>query len=68
MSKKDVEIEKYCVYCEHSTLLYDEDYVLCQRKGVVSSLHKCRKFVYDPLKRKPAAPTISALEFINIDQ
>lgn len=68
MGKKNAEIEKYCVYCERSVPLCNPDFVLCEKKGVVSSLHKCRKFEYDPLKRKPAAQVAPTLEFINIDQ
>ena len=47
--KRD-DIEKYCRYCELTT---SEDVMLCERVGVVDSSHKCRRFRYDPLKRKP---------------
>lgn len=68
MAKKNADIEKYCIFCEHAVPLVNQDFVLCQKKGVVSSLHKCRKFEYDPLKRKPASHIAPKLEFINIDQ
>lgn len=68
MAKNKPEIEKYCIYCEHSVILHDEDFVLCRKHGVVSSLHKCRKFAYDPLKRKPAAVKLPPLEFVKIDR
>lgn len=50
------EITKCCVYCEKSTLLAGEEYVLCPRKGVVSQNYVCRRFLYDPLKRIPKKP------------
>ena len=40
-----IEIEKYCAYCEHSVPTYEQ--------GIVSGVYKCRKFKYDPQKRKP---------------
>ncbi len=51
--KKKHDIEKICFYCEHSSPLRGDEQVLCSRKGVVNSEFKCRKFIYDPLKRAP---------------
>ena len=51
--KNQHEINRVCAYCEHAETLNNEDIVLCSLKGVVSSGHLCRKFVYDPLKRDP---------------
>ncbi len=42
-----------CAYCENASLLHDNDYVLCERFGVVSAGYSCRRFSYDPLKRVP---------------
>ncbi len=47
------EINRVCACCEHAETLNNEDIVLCSLKGVVSSGHVCKKFVYDPLKRDP---------------
>lgn len=64
--KKD-SIEKFCKYCESASLLSDEDAVLCERYGVVSSAHKCRRFRYDPLKRSPKRMSAEPeLEFVDI--
>lgn len=46
------KIQKSCAYCTHGTALEDEQ-ILCNKKGVVSAVAKCRKFVYDPCKRVP---------------
>ena len=51
--KTDDRIEKYCKYCEHAAELSDPDTMLCRRRGVVSAADVCRRFRYDPLKRKP---------------
>ena len=47
------EIIKCCAYCEHASVLRDEDYILCEKKGVVAQTFRCRRFVYDPTKRIP---------------
>ena len=48
-------IEKYCAHCAHA-LHIGEDGMYCRYRGVVSRLHRCRKFSYDPIKRIPPAP------------
>ena len=62
------DIPQYCCYCENATIISDEDNVLCARKGIVNCEYKCRRFVYDPLKRKPRAlpplPELNAEDFI----
>lgn len=51
-----------CACCEHATLLKgDRLHMVCDMKGVVSSSHVCRKFLYDPLKRNAARPLINPL-------
>jgi hypothetical protein len=49
----DKEIPKICALC-----LYGQDYgenaILCSKKGPVNPEEHCSKFVYDPLRRKPA--------------
>ena len=51
--KKQNEIEKYCKFCENAKTLSDGDTMLCDRFGIVSASHKCRRFIYDPMKREP---------------
>lgn len=51
-----------CACCEHATLLKgDRLHMVCDMKGIVSSSHVCRKFLYDPLKRNAARPMINPL-------
>lgn len=54
--KKETDIERVCAYCEHAAPLPGQDTVLCDKKGVVNGGYLCRRFVYDPLKRKPKRP------------
>ena len=42
-----------CEFCEHATTINDEFNVLCNHRGIVNKEYKCKKFVYDPLKRVP---------------
>ena len=58
MKNKKNEIEKVCAYCEHAASLKDKNFMLCKTRGVVASSFSCRKFLYDPLKRIPARPTL----------
>ena len=53
MKKKNLEYEKSCVYCEHSIPLAVDSEVLCAKRGVVGVNHRCRRFVFDPLKIVP---------------
>ena len=53
MKKDSAKIEKYCALCEHSQKSYFEESYLCEKKGIVSAGHVCRKFSYDPQKRVP---------------
>lgn len=48
--KKSVSDEKrICALCEYATI--DGEELRCGRKRV-SPTHSCRKFIYDPFKRK----------------
>lgn len=58
-------IERSCSYCAYCTKLNDEQ-ALCIKRGVVSLLGKCRKFVYDPCKRIPTKP--KAVDFQKYDK
>jgi len=42
-----------CALCEHGHQVEGDDEVLCPRNGVMKPDGKCRKYKYDPLKRKP---------------
>lgn len=58
------KIKKSCAYCIHSAALEDEQ-LLCDKKGVVSSDKKCIKFKYDPCKRVPLKPKTLDFEKYN---
>lgn len=61
MKSKLLEKKKYppaCEYCKHGRLSPDEESVLCIKKGIVETDGKCRKYSYDPLKRRPKKPLI----------
>lgn len=45
--------EKMCVYCAFSIDAIDENSVICRKKGMVFKTGSCRKYKYDPLKRRP---------------
>ena len=46
------KIERSCSYCAYGTK-YDEEQILCIKRGVVAVDGSCRKFQYDPCKRIP---------------
>ena len=51
----DAAIEPCCSVCQFARQLRDSAAeVLCDKVGVVAGDHSCRRFVYDPLKRRPA--------------
>lgn len=62
--KNKSDIEVFCKYCEYATPLATGGKLVCQKYGVVSEDYKCRKFIYDPLKR---APKILSFEGIEMD-
>ena len=60
---EEAELVKACVYCEKATsLATDGDHMLCKKRGIVECSYSCRKFSYDPLKRKPMQPKITHLD------
>ena len=67
MKRETPADENYCAVCENAALLSGEDYVLCKKKGVVRATYSCRKFSYDPLKRRPAENKAPVLEYVDID-
>ena len=52
------KIQRSCTYCQHGTMLNDEE-VLCIKRGIVCVNRVCRKFTYDPCKRIPPRPKAS---------
>ena len=63
------KIEVFCKYCERASPIVSDSKMVCPKYGVVSSDYKCRRFVYDPLKRDPKRATVSTegLEFPSLD-
>ena len=51
--KNNDDLPNICLYCEYASPLHNDEEMLCRFKGVVSSEYVCRKFIYDPLKRRP---------------
>ncbi len=52
-----------CGYCQRATP-YNQEQVLCIKRGVMAKDARCVKFRYDPLLRvppRPAAPDFSRL-------
>lgn len=58
------KIQKSCSYCKHGTK-FENDKILCPKKGIMPSDKKCRKFSYDPLKRVPLKPKAPDFEKYN---
>lgn len=50
----DKDIPKICAFCLYGQD-YGEDAILCSRKGPVDPQDHCSRYVYDPLRRKPAS-------------
>ena len=44
-----------CEYCRFGNIL-DDKHVICLKRGIIGSDTACRRFQYDPLKRKPEIP------------
>jgi hypothetical protein len=57
------DITPSCSYCVHGRFSPNKESILCLKKGVVGLDYSCRRFKYDPLKRKPIRPrTIETFE------
>ena len=50
----DKDIPKICAFCLYGQD-YGEDAILCSKKGPVDPQAHCSRYVYDPLRRKPAS-------------
>lgn len=46
-------VEPACSYCKFGSPAADERTILCPKNGVVAPYYACRKYRYDPLKRRP---------------
>ena len=53
---KETDYIPVCELCAYSAPISDTDELICSKRGVVSKDGKCRKFIYDPLKRVPFSP------------
>lgn len=51
----DKNVERICAFCQHSCDFNDQ-HVLCCKKGPVAPTDTCKRFRYDPLRRRPAPP------------
>ena len=47
------KIEPQCKYCLYGRLSPAGNVVLCEKHGIMTPEHRCRRFTYDPLKREP---------------
>ena len=59
MKKKLINKDAYepaCKLCRYGRLNPEGDTVLCVKKGLVDPDGKCRRYDYDPLKRRPNKP------------
>ena len=54
------QIEPKCEYCRRAQPFKDCDAYGCKLRGVMGPDDKCRRFVYDPLKRVPEPPVFYA--------
>lgn len=50
----DKDIPKICAFCLYGQD-YGEDAILCSKKGPVDPQDHCSRYIYDPLRRKPAS-------------
>ncbi len=50
--KKKLELEESCSHCEYSQEIFDGDYYICKKKGVMDPNGLCNSFCFDPLKIK----------------
>ncbi len=50
---KNLDLPCVCEFCEHAATINDDTNVLCGLRGIVDKEYKCKKFLYDPLKRVP---------------
>ena len=49
---KKSEMERSCALCEHGEEIFEGEYCICKKKGVMSPTDSCSRFQFDPLKIK----------------
>lgn len=54
------EISPRCEYCKTGVPITGSSEILCKKTGVMQPDSYCKKFSYDPLKRKPKTVKISS--------
>lgn len=59
------KMPRSCVYCAYGTKFNDEN-ILCIKRGIRPIEKPCRKFQYDPCKRVPLK--FKALNFSEFDK
>ncbi len=65
-SDYNAAIEPRCDVCQYARHLKDDEgNVLCDKTGVVSGAHRCRRFLYDPLKRRPARIQVPTADVVS---
>ena len=65
---REDDVARCCAYCEHADCIESSRARMqCHYKGIVPSSSVCRKYVYDPLKRKAFRPRIASLDTSDID-
>ena len=50
------QIEPNCSYCANGYVMNDEETCICEKYGFIQRKTDCKKFKYQPLKRKPPLP------------
>ncbi len=54
------DISPKCEYCTYGTLSPTGQEILCKKRGIMQLDSFCKKFSYDPLKRKPKKIKVSS--------
>lgn len=52
----DNSVSKTCTNCKFGILSDDGESILCKKKGVMELYDYCRRYQYDPTKRRPKLP------------
>ncbi len=52
------KLPKRCEYCVHSKAISGGKEFFCMNKGITLPQDNCRKYEYNPLKRKPVTKDI----------
>ena len=49
---KKNEMDRSCALCEHGEEVFEGEYCICKKKGIMSPSDSCSHFQFDPLKIK----------------